>query len=227
MPQASLSIPKPCSENWADMKLHDAGRFCAGCQKTVVDFTGMTDRELAEFLRKSKGKLCGRLTNSQLHTNFEIPERTSSLIRYILPISLPALFISAEASSQPLKHLTPMVVLKNQQAEKNSEPVKSQGQTFLVSGSVVDENGKPIPHSTVLIKGTRNGALADREGQFMLSIDSAALTIVVTALGYEPKEVQMKSGAFTKVCMAPSQAFMGEVIVIKDRRRCDVKGTSY
>ena len=51
MKKFELSIPKPCHENWNEMSPEDKGRFCGACQKTVVDFTNMSDRQVAQFLR--------------------------------------------------------------------------------------------------------------------------------------------------------------------------------
>jgi len=61
MKKFNLSIPKPCHENWEQMTPAEQGRFFGACQKTVVDFTHMSDRELAAFFRKSIGSPCGCL----------------------------------------------------------------------------------------------------------------------------------------------------------------------
>jgi hypothetical protein len=47
-----LTIPKPCHENWEQMTPVEQGRFCASCQKQVIDFTNMNDRQLATFFKK-------------------------------------------------------------------------------------------------------------------------------------------------------------------------------
>ena len=41
-----LNIAEPCAENWDTMTPTDCGKFCAACQKSVVDFSSMTDREI-------------------------------------------------------------------------------------------------------------------------------------------------------------------------------------
>ncbi|HMI62336.1 MAG TPA: hypothetical protein VK518_15565, partial [Puia sp.] len=56
-----LQIPTPCHESWANMQPSDKGRHCAACQKTVVDFTAMSDTEIIRYLSRASQHICGRL----------------------------------------------------------------------------------------------------------------------------------------------------------------------
>ena len=62
-----LQIPTPCHESWANMQPADKGRHCAACQKTVVDFTGMSDTEIIRYMSKAGPHVCGRLTPGQMN----------------------------------------------------------------------------------------------------------------------------------------------------------------
>ncbi|GAK74429.1 energy transducer TonB [Nonlabens sp. Asnod3-H03] len=63
----SLRIPEPCHEDWNLMTPSDKGRFCSSCDKTVIDFTVMSDYEIKDFLMMNYGKkLCGHVKKSQL-----------------------------------------------------------------------------------------------------------------------------------------------------------------
>ncbi len=99
----SLSIPKPCHENWDAMTPVEKGRFCGSCEKQVIDFSKMTDRQVAEFFKKpSTGSVCGRFMNDQLGRDFEIPKKRIPWLKYFFQIALPAFFIS-KASAQHQK----------------------------------------------------------------------------------------------------------------------------
>ena len=68
-----LSIAEPCHENCENMNPVEKGKFCGSCQKQVVDFSHMSDRQVAEFFKKpSTGSVCGRFMTDQLERDIEI-----------------------------------------------------------------------------------------------------------------------------------------------------------
>ncbi|WP_262733287.1 energy transducer TonB [Gaetbulibacter sp. NE] len=68
-PHYSISIPKPCHENWSKMTPNEKGRFCQSCSKTVVDFTTMTTDDIQDFIHNNKHqRICGHIKQSQLDT---------------------------------------------------------------------------------------------------------------------------------------------------------------
>jgi hypothetical protein len=66
MRSATISIPRPCTQSWANMTPNTAGRHCAACQETVADFTQMTDSEVVTFLKQYPSISCGQFRVSQL-----------------------------------------------------------------------------------------------------------------------------------------------------------------
>ncbi len=64
----SLRIKKPCTENWEAMTPVEKGRFCDSCQKTVVDFSSMSESDIIQFFQNYAGdkkQICGRLQAGQ------------------------------------------------------------------------------------------------------------------------------------------------------------------
>jgi hypothetical protein len=81
-----ISIPTPCHENWRGMTPESGGRFCGSCQKTVVDFTAMTDAEVLSFFvekaeKTPESRVCGRFKNQQLDRNLQTPPPSYPLWR--------------------------------------------------------------------------------------------------------------------------------------------------
>src|SRR5690349_7497340 len=99
--QLQLTIPEPCHEGWENITPSEKGRFCDSCQKQVVDFSEMSDRQIAEFFKKpSTGSVCGRFMTDQLEREIEIPCKRIPWIRYFFQFALPAFLLSIKASAQ-------------------------------------------------------------------------------------------------------------------------------
>jgi hypothetical protein len=67
-----IRIPSPCQENWDAMRPEEKGRHCASCQKTVVDFTGMSDGEIIRHLARAGQSVCGRMAPEQLNKDLSL-----------------------------------------------------------------------------------------------------------------------------------------------------------
>lgn len=100
MKKFTLSVSEPCHENWSKMTPDERGRFCASCQKTVVDFTNMSNRQLAEYFKKPKGSVCGRFHNDQLDRPIEVPKKRVPWIRYFFQFTWPAFVLFLKSCGQ-------------------------------------------------------------------------------------------------------------------------------
>ena len=78
----SISIPKPCNEKWSEMTPVEKGRHCASCQKTVVDFTGISKAQIVEIITTSDSSTCGRFNADQLNIELILPKPSKSWIKY-------------------------------------------------------------------------------------------------------------------------------------------------
>jgi hypothetical protein len=57
-----LKIETPCHEDWTKMSPNKEGRHCGLCDKTVIDFTVMSQEEITNYLtHNSKAQICGRI----------------------------------------------------------------------------------------------------------------------------------------------------------------------
>jgi len=62
-----LSVSKPCNENWDSMVPDEVGRYCLTCNKSVIDFSLMTDKEIELFFIQNNSKdVCGRFKRNQI-----------------------------------------------------------------------------------------------------------------------------------------------------------------
>lgn len=86
-------------------------------------------------------------------------------------------------------------------------------QSKTVSGQVLDEKGEPMIGVSVLVKGTKVGAITDFEGNFKLTAPSGATVIQLTYMGYKAQDVSITPGRMT-VRMEPDNQLLDEVVVV-------------
>lgn len=68
-----IIMTNPCHANWEEMAESSKGKFCAGCQTDVIDFTRMSETEIIGYFKDNKiTKGCGRFYKRQLDT-IQIP----------------------------------------------------------------------------------------------------------------------------------------------------------
>jgi hypothetical protein len=92
----TLSIPKPCHEDWDKMTCAEKGRFCGSCRKEVIDFTRMSESQLIAFFKKPTGSVCGRFRNDQLEKDIYIRPRRMPWVKYFFQIALPVFLFSCK-----------------------------------------------------------------------------------------------------------------------------------
>lgn len=181
-----IQIPVPCHEKWEEMEHSAGGGFCKSCQKTVIDFTGMTDSQLLEYFTKYPSHTCGRFHTGQLEQPIEIPVKRIPWLKYFFQISLPALLFSYKANAQRLtkKHLTPVAVI-----DQKRSPSMIPEATIPVSGRITTNDGSAVAFASVMIEGTNEGTVADSNGCYTLRLNGTAEKLEVSAAGYQTTRV--------------------------------------
>jgi hypothetical protein len=96
-----LSVPVPCHENWNGMTPNERGRFCLSCQKSVVDFTTMSDQELIFYFKRRTEQTCGRFRTDQLHKEmFLEPPKKLHWFKYFMQLLIPTVLVTARGYAQ-------------------------------------------------------------------------------------------------------------------------------
>lgn len=82
----------------------------------------------------------------------------------------------------------------------------------IVSGTVRDETGQPLPGVNVVVRGIVTGTVTDARGSFSISLPDRA-TLVFSFIGMVTKEVEVGSQRTLEVTMVPETFGVGEVVV--------------
>ncbi|MGI4870004.1 MAG: carboxypeptidase-like regulatory domain-containing protein [Janthinobacterium lividum] len=213
MRQTTIHLPTPCHESWAAMTPASVGRHCAACQKTVVDFTRMTDSEVVTFLGKNASVSCGRFRESQLSRPLLAAaqpvagwRRWAGAMLALLGVGT-VFGLKAQAQAGLPVHSggpapagavrasqvagSPVATVGNQPAVSSQSSPTHQAAARLLHGTVVDSaTHRPLPWVQVLLAGTKLGVATDADGNFQLEIPASkarsAMEVRFAYLGYKP-----------------------------------------
>jgi hypothetical protein len=90
-----------------------------------------------------------------------------------------------------------------------SQPLKG-----IVSGKITDaETGEPLIGTTVLVKGTTKGVVADINGNYSIELPQGSNTLIFSFIGYKTQEV-IPNSATINISMNQDQVALEEVVVV-------------
>ena len=99
-------------------------------------------------------------------------------------------------------------------------------QSKKITGTVSDAMG-PVIGASVKIKGTSTGVVTDFDGKFSLQV-SPGQTLVITYVGYLPKEVKISSQSDYAITIEEDRQMLNEVVVVGygTMKKSDVAGAT-
>jgi hypothetical protein len=202
--QIKLSIPTPCHEDWNTMTATQSGKFCASCQKTVVDFSRMSDAEIIRYFTDFQGDTCGRLTEKQL--NSVIAEPLVLKPNYRWAYALSALLLPTIAASQTVKNSAPMEMRDPSVASflaMTSEAKSVVGTDFLTIEGQVNALGdtfSPVDGAIVavnindkIVAYTQTDSLGNFTLNLPKSYDNQHFSLDISQIGYEKQQLPFEN----------------------------------
>ncbi len=188
-----LIIPEQCQQKWDEMHVRNEGRFCDHCQKTVIDFTMFTDKDLYAFFDKHENeKVCGRFLSTQLNREIQLPYQPHSRL-YKIAVALGLVLSFSQLPEMQARWQAPLVV-ENSIFDAQKEDENIEGDSMVVRGRVVDEKNMEV--IGVIVEVSENGKIiagvvTEEDGIFEVNLNNVnnSVTIRTKYTGY--KEVSL------------------------------------
>ena len=216
-----VSIPQRCHENWDVMTPREKGRFCAGCAKTVIDFSQMSDAQVLHYLSQSKGRLCGRFAQDQIERPL-IPEKKEKKKIWWMAALIPLTFllnktnaqkkITKEKPSIEKEYIIPQYTCTKRRPDKLQD---IQLLTNTIHGNVQDEYGNPLPLTTVSVADNYAQTVTDEKGNFSLKLITPKpdMKLLISNISYEQKEIPVDLKDTMNIVLNEKQTVLPEVCV--------------
>lgn len=101
-------------------------------------------------------------------------------------------------------------------AKNNNILIKenTNAQQLIVSGTVTDQAGLPLPGATVLIKGTSRGTATNLNGYYTIRIPDPANVLAFSSLGFESQEITVGNQATINVSLKENIGQLDEVELV-------------
>tara|TARA_Y100000815_G_C13348840_1_gene503355 strand:+ start:5942 stop:6661 length:720 start_codon:yes stop_codon:yes gene_type:complete len=207
-----IKIPEPCCENWHDMTPTEQGKFCANCEKEVIDFSNYTNSELATRLKNGE-KLCGKFNASQLDREIFAPsEKRNTPWKLVASFTtLMAMAGGAYGQENPRKtkpdyptELHPEKINVTEKPHAGNSPKVIDG-LRVFEGVVIDHEGLPLPGATVILEGTEYETQTDFDGKYYLKVPIDILAeeskLSFHFVGFEPSYMPIKNYKYCSITM--------------------------
>ncbi|TPD71341.1 carboxypeptidase-like regulatory domain-containing protein [Flavobacterium microcysteis] len=212
----NLSIPKPCHENWHGMTVTEKGRFCNSCQKTVYDFTRLSDKQLIQKIN-SESNICGRFLVSQLNKDLRLPKEKSSI--WIAGVSGILSFLSLGN-----QEIYAQENVKTEQTEEKNNIEKtidnSSDPDIEITGFVFDNEDSlslPLPGVLVSINGKPINTQTDFDGKFSIKASNGDI-LIFQLVGYNQTSVTVDSKKPIIIKLEPNLEMTALIGAIAPRR---------
>ena len=170
-----LNINSPCSQSWHQMQEANNGRFCVQCEKTVVDFSRMSDSDIIDYM-KNHPQVCGRLHVNQLNRALIHPENKRKGLWLKIAAAFTGIFMGQSAFSQTpvVENNTtfipvPVITIPDQAQQQE------KAELVTIKGRVMNANtGHHVSWATVQF-GELTEIKTDRLGYFQMQIDKSQI----------------------------------------------------
>lgn len=83
-----------------------------------------------------------------------------------------------------------------------------------VSGTIVDNQGTPIPGASVLEKGTTNGVAADFDGNYSITVSGPNAVLVFRSIGFATQEATVGSKTSIDITLLEDAQSLDEVVIM-------------
>lgn len=138
--------------------------------------------------------------------NFIFNQRFSgSLLREGISLKVVAIFILLQISFFSVNAAYVQPGRESAQQEKQREK--------RVSGTVLDDEGNPLPGVSVHVTTSNKGVITDDKGRFSISVPIEGAELYFSFIGFSPQTVKVGKKSTIDIQMVPKEELLGEVVV--------------
>ncbi|GAB3968682.1 TonB-dependent receptor [Spirosoma terrae] len=192
-------------------------------QRVSLQATNQTARTILNQLgRQANVRFAYRSALVQLNTRVSL-NASNQLLTDVLAQLLEPLQLTYQIKG---RHI---ILNQELMSRINTLALASTGSSLdrIVTGSVTDDAGKPLPGVSIVVKGTSRGTTSDSNGQFRMALLTDDNVLIFSFIGYSSKEVTVGNQSTINVSLATDTKNLSEVVVVGygTQKRSDLTGS--
>jgi TonB-linked SusC/RagA family outer membrane protein len=181
----------------------------------------ITLNEKATPLKKVFNKITSQTGIKFVYSNRLIDDQqpvSVSVREATLEEALQQIFIGRRFEMQRPNPKSVVLVVHEKITERKSEVIssskKSDNAVFDITGTVTDTAGASIPGATVLVRGTNKATATDANGQFSLQGIQQNMTLLVSSIGFQTREVRLGNNTDINVKLSAAVNNLDESVIV-------------
>jgi CarboxypepD_reg-like domain/Secretion system C-terminal sorting domain len=198
------------------------GRFCMSCQKEVIDFNAMTDKEILLYISGASSNICGRVGNDQLNRHLIIPAEPRKIWwKYWMSVAASFVMLTSKSNAQGRVSVHRIVSVPKQPVKNipqlMGKMVAVNNMEAAIRGRIIDANGIGIAYASVILKESSKGIMADSAGYFTMKVntDLTGAELIISSVGYQPKNIEIDKADNKKIAAGDNELVveLGDIIL--------------
>lgn len=108
-----------------------------------------------------------------------------------------------------------ILLRKTNRKNKIQEEVNSiEIQQFLITGTVKDADGQPLPRANIIEKNTKNGTQTDFDGNFSISVADKNAVLMISYIGFTTNEIPVNEQKTINITLLEDESKLDEIVLV-------------
>ena len=106
------------------------------------------------------------------------------------------------------------IIIKEKPAIKNEAPYLQEAPLYIVTGKIMDEEGRPLEGVSVMVKRTMKGVSSNKEGRFSIEVPQGGAVLIFSYVGFETRDMKISTAGEVDIRMTKKEKESEEIIVV-------------
>ncbi|MCG8580849.1 MAG: carboxypeptidase-like regulatory domain-containing protein, partial [Bacteroidales bacterium] len=179
-------------------------------QKVVIKQNKLTYEQLFEEIEVQTG-IATLLSNREINLNDQINVQDEN---YELEDLLKAVTKGTDLTYELIDDYIIIRPLNESEKVVVKDNVQQPEKKIIITGTIKDEEGLPLPFAAVCFKGTTSGCISAVDGSYSLEApDEEGLVLEISSLGFVTQEIPVEGRTVINVVMVEDMMGLDEVVV--------------